>query len=126
MDTPPTQKKGLGPVAWISIGCGGIIVLGIIAVVIVGLVFGKKFADNPTKATASIIVTSGVGEMVAEDDVQKRYTIKEKKSGKLMTFYWSKKSNGPAQVDGDFSAIPPGDLGTPPNLKAPPTPAPAH
>jgi hypothetical protein len=134
MDNPTPQKKGFGPLAWVGIGCGGIIVLGIIGAVLFSVFFGSKIkawgegaAKNPTRAAANFVVSMGVGEMVAEDDVQKRYTVKEKKSGTLTTFYWSKKANAPAQVTGDFSAIPPDDMGTPPSNDSAPvaTPQPA-
>ena len=113
--SPTPTKKGLGPLAWVGIGCGGIIVLGIIAFVIIGVMAGgkiKQFAEdaqkNPTRATATAMVTVSVGqiEMVAEDDANKRYTVKEKKSGKLTTIYWSEKTKAPVVIEGDFSAIP--------------------
>ena len=44
--------------------------------------------------------------MIAEDDVNKRYTVREKQSGKLTTFYWDAKTNSAKSVEGDFSAIP--------------------
>ena len=115
METPPLtpQKKGLGALAWIGIGCGGIVVLGIIGVVVFTMLFGgkiKQFAEdaqkNPTRATASVMVTTGQFEMVAEDDANKRYTVKEKKSGGLTTIYWSEKDHAPKTVPGDFTAIP--------------------
>ena len=52
------------------------------------------------------MVSMGVGEMVAEDDVNKRYTVREKQTGKLTTFYWDAKTNSAKSVDGDFSAVP--------------------
>jgi hypothetical protein len=117
MDTPPPlQKKGLGPLAWVGIGCGGIVVLVIIAFVVFGVLFGgkiKQFAEdaqkNPARATATTIVTMSAGqlEMVAEDDANKRYTIREKQSGKLTTIYWSERKKAPEVIPGDFSAIPP-------------------
>ena len=115
METPPPtpQKKGLGALAWIGIGCGGIVVLGIIGVVVFGMMFGpklKQFAEdaqkNPTRATASVMVTTGQFEMVAEDDANKRYTVREKKGGGLTTIYWSEKDHAPKNIPGDFSAIP--------------------
>ena len=131
MDTSSPQKKGLGALAWVGIGCGGIIVLGIVATVAFYFLFAGKIktwgegaAKNPSRAAASVLVSLGAGEMVAEDDVLKRYTVKEKKSGALTTFYWSKKANGPTQITGDFSAIPADDLGTPPSIGSEPTPAP--
>ena len=104
----PTPKKGLGTGAKIGIGCGGLVVLIIIGFVIAGVMLGgklKKFSEdaqkNPTRATASLMVSTGLGEMVAEDDVNKRYTIKEKQSGALTTFYWNAKKNAPDSIPGD-------------------------
>ena len=55
-----------------------------------------------------MMVKASVGtmEMVAEDDANKRYTVKETKTGKLTTIYWSEKTNAPEVIEGDFSAIP--------------------
>jgi hypothetical protein len=110
---PSGQKKGLGGLAWLGIGCGGLILLAIAGFIVVAFFFGGKVMDfskeaqkNPTRATASVMVTMGLGEMVAEDDVNKRYTVREKQSGKLTTFYWDAKTNSPKSVEGDFSAIP--------------------
>lgn len=119
--TPPlppahssTQKKGLGTGAKIGIGCAAIIGLLVIGLVVVSVMFGgkvKEFAEeaqkNPTRATASMMVSTGMMEMVAEDDANKRYTVKEKKSGELTTIYWSEKKQAPEVIPGDFSAIPP-------------------
>lgn len=117
MDTPPlpSQKKGLGGLAWLGIGCGGVVALAIIAIVVSSVMFGgkiKEFAEeaqkNPTRATATTMVKLSAGqfELVAEDDVNKRYTVKEKKSGQLTTIYWDEKTKAPATVVGDFTAIP--------------------
>lgn len=113
---PPIQKKGLSPLAWVGIGCGGIIVLVLIALAIGAVFFGgkiKKFAEdaqaNPTRFAATTMVTVSGGEiqMVEEDDANKRYTVREKTSGKLTTVYWDEKKQKPETVSGDFSAIPP-------------------
>lgn len=111
----PAPKKGLGTGAKIGIGCGAIILLAIIGFVIVSVMsFGKlkKFAEdaqqNPTRATAEMMVNVSAGnmEMVAEDDANKRYTVKETKTGSLTTIYWNEKNNAPEIIEGDFSAIP--------------------
>lgn len=114
--TPTPPKKGLGPLAWLGIGCGGIIVLGIVAVVIFVTMKARKFAENPTRATATTMVTVSVGliEMVKEDDANKRYTVRAKENGKLTTIYWDEKKQAPAVVEGDFSAIPTGETVLPP------------
>lgn len=133
MDTPPPplKKKGLGPLAWVGIGCGGIIVLGIIVLVVLSFAYGgkiKQFAQdaqtNPTRATAAAMVTmtGGQFEMVAEDETNKRYTVREKANGKLTTVYWSKKKQAPEVIPGDFSAIPADDVAS--SAEAAPAPEP--
>ena len=113
--SPSAAKKGLGKGAKIGIGCGAIVLLAAIALVIGSVMLGgkvKEFAEqaqkNPTRATAEMMVKVSAGnmEMVAEDDANKRYTVKETKSGKLTTVYWSDKKGSPEVVEGDFSAIP--------------------
>ena len=112
---PSAPKKGLGTGAKIGIGCGTVVLLAIIAFVIATVMFGgklKEFAEeaqkNPTRAAATMMVKASVGtmEMVAEDDANKRYTVKETKTGKLTTIYWNEKTNAPEVIEGDFSAIP--------------------
>ena len=115
---PPSAaapKKGLGTGAKIGIGCGGLVVLIIIGVIIAGVLGASKLKNyvaeaqkNPARATATTMVSASFGnmEMVAEDEVNKRYTVKDKKSGTLTTIYWSAKKNAPEVVPGDFSAIP--------------------
>jgi hypothetical protein len=130
MDTPPPiQKKGIGALGWIGIGCGGIIVLIIIGFVAFGLLFGgklKQFAEDaqkdPTRTMATTMVTVSIGEieMVAEDAANKRYTVREKKTGKLTTMYWNEKEKKVEVIPGDFSAIPAEATET-----RPPAPAPA-
>lgn len=111
----PAPKKGLSTGAKIGIGCGAVILLAIIAFVVATVMFApmvKEFAEeaqkNPTRATAEMMVNVSAGnmEMVAEDDANKRYTVKETKTGKLTTIYWSDKKGGPDVIEGDFSAIP--------------------
>lgn len=109
------QKKGLSGLAWLGIGCGGIVVLIVIAGVIIGIFFGpklKQFGEdvvkNPTRSTATMMisVSGGKFEMTAEDDVKKRYTVRDKATGKMTTIYWDAKKQAPAVVQGDFSAVP--------------------
>jgi hypothetical protein len=135
MDTPPAiPKKGLGPLAWIGIGCGSIIALGIIGFLVAGVLLGpklKKFAEDaqkdPTRMTATTMVNFSAGqiEMVAEDVPGKRYTVREKQSGKLTTIYWSEKTKTPEIIEGDFSKIPP-ETSADKEPEAPPVPAPAQ
>jgi hypothetical protein len=109
------RKKGLSTGAKIGIGCGGLALLVVIGMVVAGLLLGDKmvkFAEdaqkNPTRTAADLMVTASMGslEMVAEDDVNKRYTLKETATGSLTTIYWNEKKNSPETITGDFSAIP--------------------
>lgn len=115
MDSLPSQKKGLSPLAWIGIGCAGLVGLAILAVVLASVFFGdtiKEFVTemdkNPTRAAAAMMVKVSAGqfEFVAEDDANKRYTVREKKTGKRTTIYLDPKTGKPAVVEGDFTAIP--------------------
>ena len=128
MDTssPTPQKKGLGVLAWLGIGCGGLVVLGVIGVVVFWMMAGGKIKQlagdmqkNPTRATATLMVNASVGqiELVAEDDEHLRYTVKTKQGGQLTTIYWDEKKKAPVSIPGDFSAIPA-------DSPAPSTPAP--
>lgn len=112
---PNLPKQGLGPLAWIGIGCGSIVALGIIAVLVLSVIFGPKLKEmgeeaktNPTRFTANTMVKASMGQMefVAEDEAGKRYTVRTKADGKLTTIYWDAATNAPAIVEGDFSAIP--------------------
>lgn len=111
----PTAKKGLGTAAKVGIGCGAIVALVVIGLVIASLMFGSKIVDfaekaqkNPTRAAATMMVTAsgGATQMVAEDDVNKRYTVKDSKTGELTTIYWDAQTNSPKVVTGSFSEIP--------------------
>lgn len=116
MDSPPTlPKKGLGPAGWVGIGCGGIVFLCLVGFAVFSMKFGgtvKQFAEeaakNPTRTVATTMVRVGMGtfEMVAEDDANKRYTVREKANGKLTTIYWNAKARKAEIIAGDFSAIP--------------------
>lgn len=86
---PPAPKKGMGPLAWIGIGCGVILVIGIIAVVAGGLFVKRqvdKYADNPGMAAATLAIKMNPDYELIESDPEKNtLTIKEKKTGKVMT-----------------------------------------
>lgn len=118
--------------AWIGIGCGGLVALVIVAFIVLSVIFGGKVKDfikeaekNPARAgvTFAVKMSGGQMELVAEDDVQKRYTVKDKKSGALTTFYWDDKTNTLEQVSGDFSSIPGENKEAAPAESATPAPA---
>ena len=104
MDTPqsPAPKKGLSGLAIAGIGCGGLIVLVIIAVFILA---GKActkinevagdFQKNPAKAAAMLALKFNPEvEVVSTDDTKNEITIRTKKDGKTMTMSFEDVANG--------------------------------
>jgi hypothetical protein len=82
------QKKGLGAVAWIAIGCVGILVLSGIAVggvVWYGARKAKQMAEDPTIALEMMAALNPEVEVVGKDRDAGTITIRDKKSGQTMT-----------------------------------------
>lgn len=111
---PAPVKQPMGRGAKVGIGCGAIFLLFIIGGVVLAVMFAgrlKNFAEeaqqNPTRATVTTMVkfSGGTLQIVAEDDVLKRYTLKDS-TGKLITVYWDEAAQAPVTISGDFSAIP--------------------
>jgi hypothetical protein len=98
--TPP--KKGLSPLAWVLIGCGGLIVLGMI--VMGGLVTAggwfvkkqaEKFEKNPALAAAELAVQLSPDlEVVSKDEDKGTLTVRNKKTGEVGTFSAEDVKNG--------------------------------
>lgn len=90
---PPAKKKGLSPLAWVGIGCGVIILLAIIAMVVAGAIGlhwlggkAKEFQENPAMATAKMMVKADPDiELVEADDDAGTITVRNKKTGEVMT-----------------------------------------
>jgi hypothetical protein len=83
------QKKGLGPVGWIAIGCGAILVLCLIAFGVIGYFVKKKaehFATNPGMTMAELAIKANPDlELVSADEDHSTLTIKDKKTGEVTT-----------------------------------------
>jgi hypothetical protein len=95
---PQPQKKGMGPLGWIAIGCGILFVLG--AVVLgVGGYFAKKgldkFSKNPGKTAAELLVRANPDlELVSTDDAAGTMTVRDKKNNKTVTMNFDDIKNG--------------------------------
>ena len=91
MPAPPAApKKGLGPLGWIAIGCGSLIVLSLLSAVVLGYFFKKKVVDplkeNPTVAAAELLVRASPDlEVVSSDPQAGTLTIKNTKTGETVT-----------------------------------------
>lgn len=91
------SKKGLSPIAWVGIGCGGLVVLGFIVIVAGGMFIGSKVKegieqvnDNPERFAAEMIVKVNPDmEMVEANDEEGKMTIKMKKTGEELTFSYA-------------------------------------
>jgi hypothetical protein len=87
---PVPAKKGMGPLGWIAIGCGAIVLIGILVFGAGAYMFKKKVVDpfkaNPTMAAAELIV--GVTpdlERVSSDPEKGTITVKNTKTGEILT-----------------------------------------
>ncbi|HEY7216684.1 MAG TPA: hypothetical protein VIC28_18830 [Thermoanaerobaculia bacterium] len=94
----PPAKKGLGPLGWVLIGCGGIIVIGFLALGGVTWFAKKKidqFAENPTFNAAKLVVKMNPElELVSADEKNSTLTIKNKKTGEVVTINAEDAKNG--------------------------------
>mgnify|MGYP001828287933 CR=1 FL=1 len=95
-------KKGLHPVAWVGIGCGVFVVIGIIAVVMV-IGWGTRkvkevaqdFEANPQKAAAEMVVRlTPELEQVSTDDAAGTMTIRMKDTGEEVTLDYQDIADG--------------------------------
>lgn len=86
-------KKRLGPLGWILIGCGGLVLIG--GLIIGGMMYAggrflknkaAEFEKNPTLAAAKLAVQMNPDvELVSSDDEKGTITIKDKKTGEVTT-----------------------------------------
>lgn len=113
---PAAKKKGLSPVAWILIGCGGILLVVVLAMGACGMFVAKKakdFAENPARNAAELVVRLNPDlELVGSDDDAETITIRSKDSGEEMTFDWSEIQQGNfsfSSDDGEFRVNASGD-----------------
>lgn len=96
------SKKGLSPFAWVGIGCGGVAVLGLIAVVAGGMFVSNKVKEgladangNPERFAAEMIVKFNPEmEMVETNDEEGTMSIKMTKTGEVHTFSYADVAEG--------------------------------
>ena len=77
----PAQKKGLSTLAWIAIGCGGLIVVGLIAILVV-----REMRENPAKTAAETMVRMNPDlEIVSTDDEAGTVILRNSRTGERVT-----------------------------------------
>ena len=84
--------------AWAGIGCGTILIIGVIAVAL-GIGYCNKkmdeFSKNPERKSAEMLIGMHPEySVVSSNDETKEMTIKEDKTGKEMTFSYQDIANG--------------------------------
>ena len=101
----PPQKKGLGPLGWVLIGCGAIVILVCIGFAVLGYLAKNKLAEiqgNPEMAAAKTIVALNPDlETVSSDDEAKTITISNKKTNEVVTANLDDVKNGHLKFSSD-------------------------
>lgn len=95
----PAPKKGLGPLGWIAIGCGVIVILVFIVMGGAAYLFKTKVVDpfkkNPAMAAAKLVVQANPDfDLVSEDDNAQTLTIHNKKTNETVTVGLDDVKNG--------------------------------
>ncbi len=109
----PPRRKGLGPLAWIAIGCGGIAVIALGLLVATGFFIAKKgkqaiehFEEDPTKALAELAVKlNSELEIVSSDPNARTMTVRNRRTGEVVTLNWDEIREGRLGVrtgEGEF------------------------
>lgn len=94
---PP--KKGMGPLAWIGIGCGVIVVIAFIVMAGGAYLFKTKVVD-PFKKNPAMVMAKGVIaanpdlELVSADDNAQTITVHNKKTNETLTMNLDDVKNG--------------------------------
>lgn len=103
--------------AWVGIGCGGIVILGIVGVVLLGGFIFNKAKDalkNPGKASAELMVRANKDlEKVSENDATGEMTVRVKSTGEQITLKYDDLAKGKFTIkdkDGKVVEFGGGDL----------------
>ena len=101
----PAPKKGMGPLGWIAIGCGAIVLIGVLALAAGGWFVKRqvdKYKDNPAMAAAEIAVRANPDlELISSDPEKGTMTVKNKKTGETVTVNASDLENGKITFETD-------------------------
>lgn len=109
----PPQKKKLGPLAWILIGCLGLIVLAGAVTLVGGFFVAKKVKDvaedyreNPARTAAEMVVRVNPDlELIATDEEAQTMTIRNTKTGEVFTADWSDIKEGKFRMEADGKQV---------------------
>jgi hypothetical protein len=107
---PPVPPKKISPIIWIVVALFGLIVLAGIVMVAGSLFIAKKVHDaagrNPALAAAKVMAIANPDvDIVASDDSKGTVTIKDKKSGKVITLNFDQIKQGKIQFEEDGKQV---------------------
>jgi hypothetical protein len=96
---PPPAKKGMGALGWVLIGCGTIIVIGLVCLAAATYLFKTRLVDpmkkNPGMAVAKMVVAANPDlDVVGEDDRANTLTIHNRKTNETLTVALDDIKNG--------------------------------
>jgi len=108
---PPPQKKS-NVLTWVLVGCGTFVILGVIAVFFGGYFLVNKakqagidpalIEKKPALAVAKMMVAANPDvELVSTDDEKGLITVRDKKSGKLLTVNLDEAQSGKITFKGE-------------------------
>jgi hypothetical protein len=102
---PPAKKKGMGPLGWVLIGCGALVLLCAVGFAVLGYLAKNKLAEiqkNPEMAAAKLIVRANPDlDLVSADDDAKTITIRNKKTNETVTANLDDIKNGRFKFSSD-------------------------
>jgi hypothetical protein len=99
--TPPSAKKK-GFLFWGLIGCGGMMVLVFLVVVLGGMYIWHKVPKSPAQLAAALITANNPdAEVVAIDESRGLLKVKDKKTGKEITINLEDAKKGKITFTGD-------------------------
>jgi len=95
----PPPKKGIGPLGWIGIGCGVVVVIACIVFAAGAYLFKTKvvdpWKDNPQLQAAKLVVAASPDlELVSEDAKAQTLTVHNKKTNETVTVSLEDAKNG--------------------------------
>ena len=98
----PASQKKTSPLVWVLVGCGGIVLIAAIIMLVAGVFVAKKASTylkgaekNPAMAVAKMIVAANPDlETVGTDESKGTITIRNKKTGEELTVNFEDVKNG--------------------------------
>lgn len=105
---PPVGPKKTSPWIWVGVGCLALLLLGAATCVFIGYKakqklggMAEKFEKNPELAAVELAIRFNPDlELVSSDEEAKTVTVRDKKTGKEMTFNFDDIKNGNFSMEG--------------------------